>query len=88
VKKKVRRDYTEKIITGGSQHFNCVVELDVEVSDADLVASAGAEASLFNFVQDIVLRCLPMALNGFPKEDLFLVQAAVSSARLPHEPRW
>jgi hypothetical protein len=87
LKKKVRRDYTMKIITGGSQHFRCLIELDVEVADSELVAAAGSESSLFSFVKSVVLRCLPMAL-GNDSVALAVVQAAVSSARLPYEPRW
>jgi len=88
VKKKIRRDYTSKVLTGGVRYYKCVVEFDAEVSDAELVAAADTEASLFSFVQRIVLDCLPMALRGFEDSDLAVVQSAVSEARLPHESRW
>jgi len=88
LKRKVRRDYKMKIITGGANLFKCLIELDVELSDSDLVAAADTEDSLFEFTKRTVIRCLPIALKEFEEHSLRVVEAAVSAAKLPHQPRW
>ena len=88
LKRKVRRDYKMKLITGGANLFKCLIELDVELGDPDVVAAANTESSLFEFTQATVMRCLPIALKEFEVHSLRAVEAAVSAAKLPHEPRW
>jgi hypothetical protein len=88
LKKRVRRNHKLRLITGGSERYKCLVELDALVSDSDLVANADSETKLFGFVQWAVCRCIDMALSDFPHEEAAMVKAAVQSAVLPQEPRW
>ena len=88
LKRKVRRNYTMKVITGGTRYFRCLVELDAYVADAELVAAADTEISLFEFVKATALRCLPLAFPGVEQASLLVLQDAVSRAQLPHQARW
>lgn len=87
IKRKVRRDYTMKDAAGSRHLFRCLVEIDADVSDADLVAHASSEGELFEFTKALLLRCLAEALSEFEHEQE-IVRVAVSQAVLPHEPRW
>jgi hypothetical protein len=88
LKRRVRRDYELKLITGGAHFFKCMVELDVELGDPEVLVKAGTEASLFEFTQSAVIRCLPLALKGFEARGLRAVEAAVANAKMPHASRW
>jgi hypothetical protein len=87
LKRKVRRDYTLKLITGGTEHYDCLVELNSEVPDAEVI-EATSESAMFEFVKSSIGKVLPVALRGFPPEDAQRVLSVVASAGLPHEPRW
>lgn len=88
LKKRVRRNHTLRLITGGSETYRCLVELDALVSDADLVANAESEDKLFAFVKVIICHCVDLALSDFHSERVLIVKTAVQSASLPQPPRW
>jgi hypothetical protein len=87
-KKRIRRNCIRKRISGEKKTFKCLVEFDVLVSDADLVAHAGTEERLFEFVKVVVCRCRDLALSDFPRNQVDRIQAAVQSAPLPQPVRW
>jgi len=77
LKRRVRRNYTMKLITGGTASYKCLVEFDAEVADAELIDSSSTKRDLFEFVRSAVMHCLPIALAEFKGDDLKLVQSAV-----------
>lgn len=77
---RVRRNHTLKLITGGSEVFRCLVELDALVSELELLANADTEAKHVSFIKAIVCRCIDLALADFPAEQAEFVKAAVRAA--------
>jgi hypothetical protein len=80
-RRKVRRDYDLRLVTGGSVHYACLVELDnILLADGEVIEAARSEAALFEYVRNVVTEILPVALRGFGDQDLQLLQDAVSKA--------
>ena len=87
-RRKLRRNYDLRLITGGTEHYACSVELDSALPDGEVVEAATSEEAMFEFIRARVSQVLPAALHGFPASDLASVQFAVTAAELPHGPRW
>ena len=87
VRRKVRRNHTVKLITGGFNHYNCLITVDAQVADAEVI-DASSETALFEYVRALLLQVLPKALAGFPAQALETLGAAVSSMNMQHAPRW
>lgn len=80
LKLRVRRHHALKLISGGSELFRCLVELDALVSDLELVANAETEEKHVAFVKETICRCVDVALADFPEEQAELVKTAVRTA--------
>ena len=81
-RRKVRRNYNLKLITGGTEHYNCLVELDIKVSDGDVI-EASSDSALFEFVRELVAEALPAALKGFSPDDLALFSKVILCTKPP-----
>jgi hypothetical protein len=87
-RRKVKRDYQLKLITGGTEHYRCLIERDFKVSDAELLAAADSERTLFVFVQQLLCRTVDMALQGFPETEIQRIKSAILVAELKDAPQW
>ena len=88
LRRRVRRDYNLRLITGGTEHYRCMVEYDALVADADTTEAGTSERTLFEFVRSLVLTSLPPALAGLHSGDLANLQIAASKASMSLPARW
>jgi hypothetical protein len=86
-KRKIRRDYRLRLITGGTEHYKCMVEYDALVLDAEVIAASASERSLFEYVRSLTLSSLAPALAGLHPGDLARMQQAASAAEMTRPAR-
>ncbi len=68
-KRRVKRNYNLKLITFGTvEHFNCLIEMGVELPDA-LVIEANTEEAMRIYIKSVLLEIVPKLLKGFPEVD-------------------
>ena len=72
-KRRVKRDYNLKIITKGTvEHYNCLVDIDIELPDA-LVIEANTEPAMRTYIKKTLLEISPKLMKGFADEELKMV---------------
>ena len=69
-KRRVKRNYDLKIFTRGTvEHYNCLIEIEIELPDA-LVIEANTEEAMRTYIKKTLLEIAPKLMKGFPDEDL------------------
>jgi len=77
-RKKIRRNFTRKLLTGGSIHYRCAVEIEVDVADAEIISLQDSQ-NIALYIKDALIWLLPKVLKGLSVVDESMLGAVVSS---------
>lgn len=69
IKKRTKRNYTMKLIGGGTIYYACLVEIYVELPDAVVIETNTAKG-MRAYIKTVLMEVAPKLLKGFPIEDL------------------
>jgi hypothetical protein len=68
-KRRIKRNYDMKLITLGTvEHYNCLVDMEVELPDA-LVIEANTDEAMRIYIKAVLLDIVPKLLKGQPDTD-------------------
>ena len=80
-KNRVRRDCDLKLITGGKIHYNCMIEFDIDIPDADVIEADSVMGMIF-YLKRVLTEVTPQLFKNFPSREAELFILAIEKAQI------